>query len=168
MNPKRIKPSLDQGKRYVIIGNSAAGIAAAKEIRRYDLRGQITIISDEPSFGYSRVLLPLYIAGKIRKREMLIAPKDFYPPLRIRLLRNDPVLAIDPKAQRVHTRRGTDLPYDSLLVATGSSPRELLESPGRISRASIICGRFRMRRPYGRISPPHAVTCCWWEGGWWA
>jgi NAD(P)H-nitrite reductase large subunit len=125
MNPKRIKPSLDRRKRYVIIGNSAAGIAAAKEIRRYDLRGQITIISDEPSFGYSRVLLPLYIAGKIRKREMLIAPKDFYPPLRIRLLRNDPVLAIDPKAQRVHTRRGTDLPYDSLLVATGSSPRTL-------------------------------------------
>jgi nitrite reductase (NADH) large subunit len=125
MNRKRIKPSLDQGKRYVIIGNSAAGIAAAKEIRRYDPRGRITIISDEPSFGYSRVLLPLYIAGKIRKGEMLIAPKDFYSSLRIRLLRNDPVEAIDPKTQIVHTRRGTDLPYDSLLVATGSSPRTL-------------------------------------------
>ena len=77
MNPKRIKPSLDQGKRYVIIGNSAAGIAAAKEIRRYDLRGQITIISDEPSFGYSRVLLPLYIAGKIRKRRCSSLRKIF-------------------------------------------------------------------------------------------
>jgi len=125
MSPKRMNPFSNQGKRYAIIGNSAAGIAAAKEIRRYDPRGQITIISDEPSFGYSRVLLPLYIAGKIRKRKMLIAPEDFYSSLRIRLLRNDPVEAIDPRAQRVYTRRGKNLPYDSLLVATGSSPRTL-------------------------------------------
>ncbi|MGA2955641.1 MAG: FAD-dependent oxidoreductase [Thermodesulfobacteriota bacterium] len=129
MSTNRRKSPSSRGRHHVIIGNSAAGIAAAREIRRYDPRGQITIISDEPSFGYSRVLLPLYIAGKISKKEMLIAPKDFYSSRRIRLFRNNPVEAIDPEAQRVHTLKGTEVSYDSLLVATGSSPRTL-EVPG--------------------------------------
>ena len=112
-------------KDYLIIGNSAAGISAAGEIRRRDPAGRITVLSDEPSFGYSRVLLPLYLAGKLRKREMLIAPRKFYTSRRVRPLRNDPAVRIDAKAQRVYTRSGTGLPYDSLLIATGASPRAL-------------------------------------------
>jgi len=112
-------------KNYLIIGNSAAGISAAREIRRSDPAGRITVLSDEPSFGYSRVLLPLYLAGKLRRKEMLIAGKEFYSSLGIRLLRNDPAVNIDAKAARVRTRRGKGLAYDSLLVATGASPRKL-------------------------------------------
>ena len=115
----------ERGKQYLIIGNSAAGIAAAREIRRKDLRGRITIFSDEKSFGYSRVMLPLYIAGKIGNREMVIARRDDYARLRINLLRRAPVESVDPKKQRVFTRKGTHFPYDQLLVATGSSPRTL-------------------------------------------
>jgi nitrite reductase (NADH) large subunit len=129
MKNRRGKPSLKSERRYLIIGNSAAGISAAKEIRRYDPPGQITILSDESSFGYSRVLIPLYLAGKISKRTMLIAPKDFYSSFRIRLRRDDPVESIDPRQQKIRTRKGTDFPFDSLLVATGSSPRPL-DVPG--------------------------------------
>ncbi len=53
-----------QRKQYLIIGNSAAGISAAREIRRRDARGRITMVSDEPTFGYSRVMLPLYLAAR--------------------------------------------------------------------------------------------------------
>jgi nitrite reductase (NADH) large subunit len=110
---------------YVIIGNSAAGISAAREIRRNDPAGRITMVSDEPTFGYSRVLLPLYIAGKIRPRGMLITPRSFYASHGIRLLRKETVLSIDPKNQRIHTGSGMNLPYDRLLISTGSSPRRL-------------------------------------------
>jgi len=120
------KISLD----YLIIGNSAAGISAAREIRRCDPAGRITIISEEPTFGYSRVLLPLYIAGKISKRQMLIAPRIFYATLRIRLLRGETVESLDPRDQRVRTGSGLSLPYDRLLIATGSSPRKL-DIPGK-------------------------------------
>jgi nitrite reductase (NADH) large subunit len=109
--------------QYVIVGNSAAGISAARQIRRQDSRGRITILSDEPGWGYSRVLLPLYIAGKISRRQMIIAPRRDYAALRIRLLADDPVDSIDPGAQKVHTRKGIGISYDRLLVATGSSPR---------------------------------------------
>jgi NAD(P)H-nitrite reductase large subunit len=114
-----------QRKQYLIIGNSAAGISAAREIRRQDPRGRITMFSDEPTFGYSRVMLPLYLAGKIRKSGLMIAPRESYARLGIQLLRGDPVESINPKGQRALTRKGTHLPYDQLLVATGSSPRTL-------------------------------------------
>jgi len=120
---KRSHP--EKGKQYLIIGNSAAGISAAREIRRRDPLGRITLLSDEPTFGYSRVMLGLYLAGKIGKREMIIAPRDDYARLRIMLLRGDSAESIDPKGQRVGTRKGVCLPYDRLLIATGSSPRRL-------------------------------------------
>ncbi len=112
-------------KRYVIIGNSAAGLAAAQAIRLHDRPGKITILSDEPHFGYSRVLLPLFIGRKIRRRDLFIASKDFYSSLAVQLLRNSPALAVDPQAQTVRIASGRSIPFDSLLVATGASPRTL-------------------------------------------
>jgi NAD(P)H-nitrite reductase large subunit len=113
----------------VIIGNSAAGIAAAREVRQHDPAGEVTILSDEPAYGYSRVLLPLYIAKTLQKRELLIADREFYASRRIRLRRGEAADGLDPVAQRLTTRSGRALPYDRLLIATGSSPRRL-ELPG--------------------------------------
>ena len=129
MTRTRTKSPLERGKRYVIIGNSAAGIAASREVRRLDPVGRITIISDEDTLGYSRVMLPLYIAGKINPKAMVIASRDFYIGLKIKLLRGDPVESIDPTGQRVFTRKGMNLPYDRLLIATGAFPRTL-DLPG--------------------------------------
>ena len=114
---------------YLIVGNSAAGISAAKEIRRQDSRGNVTILSDESVYGYSRVMLPLYIAGKISKKAMFLTDRAFYASLRIRLLRGEFVESIDPKNQRVRTQTGKTLAYDRLLLATGSFPKTL-EVPG--------------------------------------
>jgi len=125
MTSTRTKPSLERGKRYVIIGNSAAGISASREVRRLDPAGRITILSDEDTLGYSRVMLPLYMAGKINRQAMVIASRDFYTGLKIKLLRGDPVESIDPRGQRVFTRKGLNLAYDRLLVASGASPRTL-------------------------------------------
>ncbi len=114
---------------YVIIGNSAAGISAAQEIRKQDPEGRITILSDEKTFGYSRVMLPLYIAGKRSKKDMVIAPKTFYASQSIRLLRGETAVTVDPHQRRVHLQSGKPLPYDRLLVATGSSSK-VLDIPG--------------------------------------
>jgi nitrite reductase (NADH) large subunit len=116
--------------QYVIVGNSAAGISAAKEIRRYDPKGRITLVSDELAYGYSRVMLPLYIAGKVPERRMTIAGASFYSSLRIHLLRGEFVEAIDTKNQRIQILSGALLPYDCLLIATGSSPKGLV-IPGK-------------------------------------
>ncbi|HYL79827.1 MAG TPA: FAD-dependent oxidoreductase, partial [Candidatus Acidoferrum sp.] len=119
-----------QPVRYVILGNSTAGIAAAQEIRRHDPEGQITIVSDEKVYGYSRAMLSLYIAGKKTKRDIVFAPREFYGPQKIRLLRGVAAEAIDACGRQVHLSSGKSLPYDRLLVATGSSSR-ILNVPGK-------------------------------------
>src|SRR5512136_692480 len=111
--------------RYVILGNSVAGIAAAQEIRRHDPDGQVTIVSDEKTFGYSRAMLPLYIAGKKSKQEAVFAPSAFYASHKIRLLKGETAEAVDAREQHVRLGSGKHLPYDRLLVATGSSSRTL-------------------------------------------
>ena len=116
--------------RYVILGNSVAGIAAAQEIRRHDPDGQVTIVSDEKTFGYSRAMLPLYIAGKKSKQDTVFAPRAFYASERIRLLRGETAASVDAREQQVHLGSGRRLPYDRLLVATGSSSRTL-DVPGK-------------------------------------
>jgi nitrite reductase (NADH) large subunit len=96
--------------RYVVLGNSVAGIAAAQEIRRHDAEGQITIVSDEKTFGYSRAMLPLYIAGKKTKQDMIFAPSAFYSSRRIRLLRGEAAESVRVGEQQVHLRSGQHLP----------------------------------------------------------
>lgn len=127
MNPSTRRNSPVQ---YVIIGNSAAGISASREIRKQDPKGRITMVSDEETYGYSRVLLPLCIAGKRAKKDLLIAPKSFYTSQRIRLLRGESAVSVNPREQRVYLQSGKDLPYDRLLVATGSSSKAL-DVPGK-------------------------------------
>jgi NAD(P)H-nitrite reductase large subunit len=116
--------------RYVILGNSVAGIAAAREIRRLDPGGQILIVSDEETPAYSRVMLPLYIAGKRSRRDIVLAPRDFYASQRIRLLRRQAAERVDVAGRTVEIAGGRRVPYDRLLVATGSSP-QTPDVPGR-------------------------------------
>ncbi|MFB3816601.1 MAG: NAD(P)/FAD-dependent oxidoreductase [Candidatus Methylomirabilales bacterium] len=116
--------------RYLLLGNGIAGISAAQEIRRLDPAGQVTIVSDEDALGYSRVMLPLYIAGKRSRGALVFAPRAFYAAHGIRLVQRQAAEAVDTTAQRVRLASGRVLPYDRLLVATGSSPRTL-DVPGK-------------------------------------
>lgn len=124
---------------YLILGNSAAGIAAAVEIRKGDRSGRITIVSDEKAAGYSRVMLPLYIAGKVSREEMVIAPKAFYADRSIRLLPGETAASLDAAARRVTLASGKVLPYDRLLIATGAAAKELPV------RGRELPGIFRLR-----------------------
>ena len=115
--------------KHLILGNSVAGIAAAQEIRKHDPAGQIVIVGEEKLFGYSRAMLPLYIAGKRTKQELVFASAAFYKTHGIRLIRGDVADAVDAAERRVRLASGKVLPYDRLLIATGSSSR-LVEAPG--------------------------------------
>lgn len=126
--------------RYVVLGNSVAGIAAAQEIRRHHPDGHLTIVSDEKTFGYARAMLPLYIAGKKSKQDTVFAPSGFYVSQRIRLLKGETAVSVDAREQQVHLGSGRRLPYDRLLVATGSSSRTL-HVPGK-----ELPGIFRLRK----------------------
>jgi NADPH-dependent 2,4-dienoyl-CoA reductase/sulfur reductase-like enzyme len=104
--------------RYVIIGNSAAGIGAVEGIRSVDLDGEITLIADEPHHTYSRPLISYLLLKKVDEEKMKYRADGFYAQRRATLLA--PARAEKIEAGRVCLSDGREVPYDKLLVATGS------------------------------------------------
>ncbi|MCL2002631.1 MAG: FAD-dependent oxidoreductase [Oscillospiraceae bacterium] len=107
-------------KKYVIIGNSAAGIGAAEGIRQTDKRGEITLITDEPHHTYSRPLISYLLLGKVTEEKMRYRDDGFYTGLNIRLI-HAAVTGIDAEGKAAVLSDGRRVPYDKLLAATGSS-----------------------------------------------
>ncbi len=64
--------------RYVIIGNSAAGLAGAETIRRLQPQAPISIISDEPYPPYCRPLLTYLLGGNIQEKDLWLKAGDYY------------------------------------------------------------------------------------------
>jgi len=110
-------------KQFVIIGNSAAGIAAAEAIRKTDKQSAVTIISDEDYPAYCRCLISYYLAGQVKEDKILYRPESFYKENNITLLLNKRVERVDPKKNRLICADKTQVSFDALLLATGSSPR---------------------------------------------
>lgn len=108
--------------KYVIIGNSAAGLAGAETIRRLDARGEITIISDEPYPAYCRPLLTFLLAGEISEAALWLKAADYYERWRFQTRLGQRVVAVNPGEKTVRLADGTELAYDRLLVASGARP----------------------------------------------
>jgi len=108
--------------KYVIIGNSAAGIGAVEGIRHIDKQGEIVIITNEAHHTYSRPLISYLLLGKVTREGIKYRNDSFYKDYNCKLLANTTVTNIDAAAKHVVLQNGQKISYDKLLVATGSSP----------------------------------------------
>ncbi len=108
--------------RYVIIGNSFAGIFASESIRKSDRNGEIIIIGDEKHRLYSRALIHEYLAGLIDDSMMYLRDEDVYAHLNINCLLSRRATKLLPDVQRVVIDDKEELEYDRLLIATGGAP----------------------------------------------
>jgi len=109
-------------RKYVIIGNSTAGIGAVEGIRQIDKEGEITIITNEAHHTYSRPLISYLLLGKVTEESMKYRGANFYADNNVTLLTSVTVTKIDAEKKLVSLSKGNDIPYDRLLVAAGSSP----------------------------------------------
>jgi NAD(P)H-nitrite reductase large subunit len=105
--------------KYVIIGNSAAGIGAVEGIRQVDKQGEITIITNEPHHTYSRPLISYLLLGKITDAKY--RDDSFYTKNNCTLLHGITVTEINAKSKQVVLADDKTVPYEKLLVATGST-----------------------------------------------
>ena len=106
---------------YVIIGNSAAGVGAVEGIRQIDKQGEITVITNEAHHTYSRPLISYLLLGKVTEEKMKYRDSGFYTDNNCKLMADVTVMGIDAKAKQAALSNGNRVPYDKLLVATGSS-----------------------------------------------
>jgi NAD(P)H-nitrite reductase large subunit len=108
--------------KYVIIGNSAAGVGCIEGIRKTDKSGEILLISDEKYATYSRPLISYWLSGKVVDKNMFYRPENFYEKNNVKTMLGVKVTAIDPANKMLTISEGTEVSYDNLLVGTGSRP----------------------------------------------
>lgn len=107
---------------YVIIGNSAGAIGCIEGIRQMDQEGSITLISDESHHTYSRPLISYLLYGKTDEQRMKYRPDNFYEHNRVKTKLGRTVVKIGKESKQLLLDNDEIVPYDKLLVATGSRP----------------------------------------------
>ncbi|CAG8530837.1 577_t:CDS:10 [Gigaspora rosea] len=107
----------------VIIGGGASGNAAAEKLREDGYNGKIIIISREPYLPIDRPKLSKAFGTKLDKIQ--IRNKEFYDSLFITFKLGTSVTKVDANSKTVTLDNGENLKYDSLIIATGASPRSI-------------------------------------------
>ncbi|MCM8777127.1 MAG: FAD-dependent oxidoreductase [Candidatus Omnitrophica bacterium] len=107
--------------KYLIVGNSVAGVNCIEGIRRIDKQGKIVVISDEDIYNYSRPLISYYLAGKISRDEMSFKGKEFYKENNVELVLNTTAERIDIEKKEVVTDKFV-ISFDTLCISTGGKP----------------------------------------------
>lgn len=110
----------------MIVGAGQAASQACDVLRRKGFKGSLTLVGDEPQLPYQRPpLSKKFLAGIVAEERLLIRPPSFYKDYGITTLLGRRAAQIDRAARQVKLDDGTQLPYDALLLATGSRPRHL-------------------------------------------
>lgn len=105
--------------KYVVLGASAAGINAVRELRRLDKDANIVLVSKD-SHIYSRCILHHYM-GKIRTKEELNFAEDNFEELyRVEWIKGKACVNVNPSQKVVVLEDNEVIAYDKLLIATGS------------------------------------------------
>jgi nitrite reductase (NADH) large subunit len=110
-------------EKLILVGNGMAGVRTLEELlARAPDRYEITVFGAEPHPNYNRIMLSPVLAGEKRFEEIVLNDRAWYEANGIRLLTGEAVEAVDLAARTVTSAGGKTLPYDRLLLATGSDP----------------------------------------------
>ena len=106
-------------KKIVIIGNSAAGIAAAEAIREKDKESSVAMVTSEPFLAYERPKILNLLAGKLKERDLFYRSADFYKNNAIDLRLEHEVKEVNLNRKKVVFKDQDPLEFDQLVIATG-------------------------------------------------
>jgi NADPH-dependent 2,4-dienoyl-CoA reductase/sulfur reductase-like enzyme len=106
----------------VILGAGPAGVIAAETIRKHNAKDEIVIVGDEREAPYSRMAIPYLLIGNIGESGThLRHDGQHFHKLRIDV-RRARATQVDAAKRCLALDDGTTLGFDTLLIATGSSP----------------------------------------------
>ncbi|MGY4706151.1 NAD(P)/FAD-dependent oxidoreductase [Candidatus Bipolaricaulota sp. J31] len=108
--------------RYVIVGGGIGGLTAARRLRDLDPPAEITVLQEEPFYYYLRPGLISVLAGERSIDEISPFPPEWFARHGISYRPGTKVVRILPDRREVECGDGARLPYDRLLLATGSEP----------------------------------------------
>jgi 3-phenylpropionate/trans-cinnamate dioxygenase ferredoxin reductase subunit len=110
-------------ERVVVAGASLAGLRAAERLRAEGFDGTLTIVGAEPHAPYDRPPLSKeLLAGTRQATDVALR---VLPELGAEWILGDAATGLDLHARRLRTASGRELPFDGLVIATGSTARRL-------------------------------------------
>ena len=112
----------EEKSKYIIVGGSAAGMAAAHTIRLHDWKGPVTVLSEEPDTPYFRPLIPFLVSGKKRAEDMVLAGCGPYTGRDIFVRTGARVESVNTAEKTVSVQGNGGMAYEKILFATGSRP----------------------------------------------
>jgi len=137
-------------KRLVVVGNGMAGMACLEQILKHQPRYQVTVFGDETHVNYNRIMLSSVLAGEKAADDIVINPVEWYQRQSIDLRVGVRIVDVDAEAKTVTGADGSVTPYDTLLLATGSSafmpPIEGLHTDGVLAFRTLDDTREMLRR----------------------
>ncbi|MCE5292787.1 MAG: nitrite reductase large subunit NirB [Nocardiaceae bacterium] len=130
-------------QRLLVVGNGMAGARTVEEIlaRGGAEQFDITMIGDEPYGNYNRIMLSHVLAGhaSLDDEDVVLNPMSWYTENGVKLYAGDRATRLDRFGKVVTCESGREVPYDILIIATGSTSffpniDGLRESDGRLGR----------------------------------
>jgi nitrite reductase (NADH) large subunit len=117
------RPRGDFRGHVVVVGSSAAGIAACESAREHAPDCAITLVTADRNERYSRPLLPYLLAGRIDAPHLEWRADGYIEnELNVRVMRGRRAVRLRVPEQTLEIDRGETLTYDRLIVATGARP----------------------------------------------
>ena len=113
-------------ERIVIIGAGQSGAQAVATLRSEGFDGSLTLVGDEPFAPYQRPpLSKAYLMGAMERERLFLKPDAFYAEAHCEVILGTAAVAIDRVGKSITLNDGRTLPFDKLLLATGSRVRRL-------------------------------------------
>lgn len=135
--------------RAVVVGNGIAGLTAAHSLRESGFDGELTIVGDEPHAAYSRPALSkalLLDGDDMSSHELPPATHGANELLGTR------ASGLDVERRLVGLDDGTVLPYERLVIASGSRARRLSDMPEELTLRGLDDALTLRRQLVGRPS----------------
>lgn len=120
--------------KIVIIGGGAGGLSTASNIRKYDKKSKITVITRDENIAYSPCAIPYVLSGQVDQFQDIIMhqPED-YLERDIKVITRAEVVEVSTAENRIEynllesnsnrlQEESHDLTYDYLVIATGGAP----------------------------------------------
>lgn len=116
--------------KVIIIGGGGGGLSTASNIRKYDAKAKITVITRDKHVAYSPCAIPYVLSGDVKNfNDIIMHQPEEYLDRNITVLTEAEVLEVEKEQNKIRyilmndkKRHERELEYDRLVIATGGAP----------------------------------------------